>query len=446
LGARQALVNEARARVDPVTGTATRAELEAVLARRLAGSSVPAVAVLELEGFADVNETLGHQHGDRVLRGVAGRLEHAVGDGDLVAHIHGSAFAVLCDAGHVDAVVTRCRDALQETLELAGLEIDLGAFAGIASGPAEDASALLREADVAVRRARERRVRALHYEPAMGAGAASRVELVPHLRRAIAAGELVLHYQPKLDLRTGALAGVEALVRWDRPGHGLVPPGMFIDVAERTGLIRPLTTWVLGAALADQAAWAATSLRTPVAVNLSARVLQPAVVAEVAALLPGAAAGGGLELEVTESAAMIDPVEGLAVLEELAGLGVRLSVDDFGTGHSSLAYLERLPVAALKIDRSFMAGLAERRAGASIVTATIELGHRLGLDVVAEGVEDEATLAALRGLGCDLAQGFLIGRPMPAAALREWAAHPPAMVTAGCGDSSATRSAAASAT
>ena len=198
----------------------------------------------------------------------------------------------------------------------------------------------------------------------MSAGAAERLALAPELRRAIPAGELVLHYQPKLDVRTGRPAGVEALVRWDRPGHGLVAPDVFIGLAERTGLIRPLTTWVLERAVADQARWAAAGHRIAVAVNLSTRAILPGVVDDVAALL--ARGAGELELEITESAAMHDLEGSLAVLGSLAALGVRLSVDDFGTGHSSLAYLERLPVAALKIDRGFVAGLEPgRRTAAS---------------------------------------------------------------------------------
>ena len=294
------------------------------------------------------------------------------------------------------------------------------AVAGIAAAPAATAGTLLRQADVALRAAKEQRVRWVRFEPAMSVDAANRLALAPELRRGIGAGELVLHYQPKLDIHTGVLAGVEALVRWQRPGHGLVPPDAFIGLAERTGLIRPLTAWVLDQAIADQAAWAGAGLRIPVAVNLSARAIRPVIVDEIAALLTRAS--GRLELEITESAAMHDPERSLAVLERLAGLGVRLTVDDFGTGHSSLAYLERLPVTALKIDRAFVARLDADTANRSIVATTVELGHRLGLEVVAEGVEDDATLAILRAMGCDIAQGFGIARPMPAAAVPGWAA------------------------
>ena len=420
VGSHQAIVNDARARLDPLTGAVTRRQLELALERRMDGGAPPAVVVLDVVGFADVNDALGHRAGDTVLRAVAQRLMEVAGRGEPVARIGGDAFALVCDATGAEAVVVRAEQALEPPVAVAGLAIDVRAAAGIARGPADDAETLLRQADVALRLAKDRRARWVVYESAMSVDAAERVALAPGLRRAISAGELVLHHQPKLDLRTGEVAGVEALVRWRRPGHGLLPPDAFIELAERTGLIRPLTLWVLRAAVADQAAWARAGLMIPVAVNLSARALHASVVDEVAALQERAAATGGLELEVTESAAMDDPAHGLHVLERLAGLGVVLSVDDFGTGHSSLAYLERLPVTSLKIDRSFVTGLEGDTASHTIVSTTVELGHRLGLRVVAEGVEDGVTLERLRGLGCDVAQGFGIAHPMPADALPRW--------------------------
>jgi diguanylate cyclase (GGDEF)-like protein len=439
LGSRQALINEAHARIDPLTGLFSRAALEQALERRLGDPGhAPAIVVCDLSAFSDVNDALGHRAGDEVLQTVAERIAGAVTQSDVVARTGGDAFAVLCDDDAAEAIVARIEAALDAPLPVAGLEIDVRIVSGIAGAPAHDATTLLRQADVALRAAKERGARRVRFEPVMAAAAAERLALAPELRRAIGAGELVLHYQPKVDVRTGALAGVEALVRWNRPGHGLVPPDVFIDLAERTGLIRPLTSWVLRAAIADQAMWAASGLRIPVAVNLSARALHPTVVGEVAALLEPAT--GELELEITESAAMRDPARGLAVLERLAELGVRLSIDDFGTGHASLAYLEQLPVGALKIDRTFVGGLERQSANRSIVSTTIELGHRLGLEVVAEGVEDDATLATLRSLGCDHAQGFGIARPMPADAVPVWVASS----LPWDGDSSATPWAAAS--
>jgi len=421
IGGRQAVINDALARLDPLTGAVTRRELERALERRLADAAAPpAVVVLDVVGFADVNDALGHGAGDTVLRAVAKRFADAAGRGERVARIGGDAFALLCDASQAETVVERAEARLEPPIAVAGLALDIRAAAGIARGPAASAETLLREAEVALRLAKHRRAPWVVYQPAMSVDAAHRVALAPGLRRAIAADELVLHHQPKLDLRTGAIAGVEALVRWRRPGHGLVGPDDFIELAERTGLIRPLTLWVLRTAVAHQAAWATMGLRIPVAVNLSARALHASVVDEVALLQASAAVTGGLELEVTESAAMDDPSHSLGVLEALAALGVGLSVDDFGTGHSSLSYLERLPVVELKIDRSFVIGLERDSAGHTIVSTTVELGHRLGLRVVAEGVEDRPTLERLRGLGCDVAQGFGIAHPMPAEALPGW--------------------------
>jgi diguanylate cyclase (GGDEF)-like protein len=421
VGSHQAVLNDARARLDPLTGAVTRRELELALERRMAAPEIPpAVVVLDVVGFADVNDALGHGAGDTVLREVAQRLRDAAGRAERVARIGGDAYALVCDATDAEAVVGRAEAALEPPVPVAGLAIDVRAVAGIARGPARGAETLLRQADVALRLAKHQRARWVVYRPAMSVDAADRVAMAPELRRAISADELVLHHQPKLDLRTGEITGVEALVRWRRPGHGLVPPDAFIGLAERTGLIRPLTLWVLRAAVADQEAWVRAGLRIPVAVNLSARALHASVVEEVAILQAGAAATGGLDLEVTESAAMDDPSHSLGVLQRLAGLGVALSVDDFGTGHSSLAYLERLPVAELKIDRSFVTGLEGDTASHTIVSTTVELGHRLGLRVVAEGVEDGPTLEALRGLGCDIAQGFGIAHPMPAEALPRW--------------------------
>ncbi len=252
-----------------------------------------------------------------------------------------------------------------------------------------------------------------------------RLALMGELRQAIAADELVLHYQPKVALATGHLQGVEALVRWPHPARGLIPPDEFIPLPEQTGVIGPLTHWVLDAALAQARAWRDRGLALPVAVNLSARLLQdPAVVDTILGLL---AARGveprWLEIEITESAVMADPARARALLARLHDRGIRLAIDDFGTGYSSLAYLKRLQVDAIKIDQSFV---REMRAGSddeAIARAIIDLGHNLGLGVVAEGVEDAATQARLATLGCDVAQGYHIGRPVSAGDIELWFAH-----------------------
>jgi diguanylate cyclase (GGDEF)-like protein len=319
VGSRQAVVNEARVRLDGLTGAVTRRELEQALRRRIAAAGEPpAVVVLDVVGFADINDALGHGAGDMVLRAVAERLSGVAGRGGQVARTGGDAFALVCPASQAEAVVARAEAALEEPIAVAGLSIDVRAVAGIGRGPADSAETLLRQADVALRAAKQRRLRWVVYEPAMSVDAAERVALAPGLRRAIASGDLVLYHQPKLDLRSGAIVGTEALVRWRRPGEDLLLPDAFIGLAERTGLIRPLTLWVLRTAVADQAEWARAGLHIPVAVNLSARALHASVVDEVAALQPHAAEAGGLELEVTESVAMDDPAHSLDVLERLA--------------------------------------------------------------------------------------------------------------------------------
>ena len=439
LGSRQALINEAHARIDTLTGAYSRVALEQALERRLGEPGrAPAIVVCDLVAFADVNDALGHRAGDEVLKTVAGRIVDAVGQSVIVARTGGDAFAALCDDNAADAVVAAIDAALEAPIPIAGIEIDVRVVSGIACAPAPDAATLVRQADVALRAAKERGARHVRFEPAMAQAAAERLALAPELRRAIGADELVLHYQPKIDVRTGALAGVEALVRWNRPGHGLVRPDVFIDLAERTGLIRPLASWVLRAAIADQARWAAGGLeaRSP-STSPRGRSISRWSARSLTCWRARAARAGAGDHRVGGDAR---PAGGLAVLEELAGLGIRLRVDDFGTGYSSLAYLEQLPVRALKIDRSFVGGLDRNTANHSIVATTVELGHRLGLQVVAEGVEDDATFATLRDLGCDLAQGFGIARPMPADAVPAWVASS----SPWRGDSSGTRSAAVS--
>jgi EAL domain-containing protein (putative c-di-GMP-specific phosphodiesterase class I) len=249
-----------------------------------------------------------------------------------------------------------------------------------------------------------------------------RLALVADLRRGIERDELLLHYQPKIDVCDGRLRGVEALVRWQHPERGMMPPGEFVGLSEHTGLVRPLTHWVVREALRQARRWREQGLAVPVAVNLSVRALSRDIAGDVAALLRETGAPSGwLELEITETTMMADPREGLEALEALAAMGVRLSVDDFGTGFASLGYLKRLPVSEIKIDRSFVTEMDRNASDRAIVRSTIDLARHLGLEVVAEGVETEAVLAELRSLGCASAQGFLISRPLPPDALLAWA-------------------------
>jgi EAL domain-containing protein (putative c-di-GMP-specific phosphodiesterase class I) len=295
--------------------------------------------------------------------------------------------------------------------------------AGIACYPEHGTTfdALLRHADVALGRAKASHRPALVYADAFDEHGVERLTLVAELGRAIDAGELELVFQPQVELATGRLCAVEALVRWPHPERGELSPEAFIEPAEHTGVIRPLTLWVIQSALAQADRWRAAGLDLRVAVNLSVRSITPELPRELAIILEGRQ--GQLELEITETVGMVDAEGSLAVLEQLTALGIRLSVDDFGTGFSSLAYLKQLPVSAIKIDRSFVMEMDRDSSDRAIVRSTVDLARHLGMEVVAEGVESDASLAELRALGCHLAQGFAISPPLGAEALAAWAAQ-----------------------
>jgi diguanylate cyclase len=267
----------------------------------------------------------------------------------------------------------------------------------------------------------------LVYDPTIDQHSPRRLALLGGLRRALERDELLLHYQPKADLESAQVRGVEALVRWQHPDHGLLSPGEFIPLAERTGLIHPLTRWVLDAALRQAAEWQRTGHHLSIAVNISTRcLLDPALPDQIASQLAAWQVPPVLlVLEITESAVMADPTRALDVLARLHALGVSLALDDFGTGYSSMAYLKELPVDELKIDRSFVSQMATSPSDATIVRSTIDLGHNLGLRVVAEGVETQDAWEKLAALGCDTAQGYLLSRPMPASDLERWLRHAP---------------------
>jgi predicted signal transduction protein with EAL and GGDEF domain len=338
---------------------------------------------------------------------------------DTVARLGGDEFAVLLpevDAEGAPTVAEKLRVALHQPLTLDGVGLDLDASIGIAVCPDHggDAAELLQRADVAMYAAKQAHAGFMVYDPAVDQHSPRRLALLGGLRRALERDELVLHYQPKADLSSGQVLGVEALVRWQHPDHGLLGPGEFIPLAERTGLIHPLTRWVLDAALRQAGQWRRAGHELSIAVNVSTRSLLdrdfPDQVAD--RLAAWQVPAGSLVLEVTESAVMADPALALDVLGRLHALGVGLALDDFGTGYSSMAYLKALPVDELKVDRSFVGQMASSNSDAVIVRSTIDLGHNLGLHVVAEGVESESTWEELRTLGCDTAQG-----------LPPWSAH-----------------------
>jgi diguanylate cyclase (GGDEF)-like protein len=429
LGSRQAVINEHEARHDRVTGLSNREEVARVLEHALhrAGRQDVQVGVLMvgLARFKEINETLGHRRGDLVLIEVARRLAAIARPSDVAARLGGDEFAVILTpvdgvAGSV-AVAEQALAALRAPVMIRGVELDLEAHAGIACHPehGETYDALLRHADVALERAKASHRGAVVYSSEFDERGMERLTLVSDLSRAIAAGELELVFQPQVELATGELRAVEALVRWSHPERGALSPEDFIEPAEQTGVIRSLTMWVVETALSQAERWHEAGLDVRVAVNLSPRSITPELPRDLAVILDGRTAS--LELEITETVGMVDSDGALAVLEELTALGIRLSVDDFGTGFSSLAYLKQLPVSAIKIDRSFVMEMDHEASDRAIVRSTVDLARHLGMEVVAEGVESLQALEELRALGCHLAQGYAISPPLGAAALAAWA-------------------------
>jgi len=432
LGSRQAVINEHEARHDRVTGLSNREDVARLLERALhrAGRQGWQVGVLMigLDRFKEINETLGHRRGDLVLAEVAKRLSNVAGPRDAAARLGGDEFAlILGRVGGVEecvAVAERALATLAVPVMIRGVELDVGATAGIACHPEHGSTfdALLRHADVARSRAIAAHRPVVVYSADFDEHGVERLTLVSELGSAIDADQLELVFQPQVELETGRLRAVEALVRWPHPERGELSPEAFIEPAEHTGVIRRLTLWVIQSALAQSERWRAAGLDLRVAVNLSVRSITPDLPRDLAIILEGHDPAK-LELEITETVGMVDAEGSLAVLEQLTALGVRLSVDDFGTGFSSLAYLKQLPVSAIKIDRSFVMEMDSEASDRAIVRSTVDLARHLGMEVVAEGVESEASMAELRALGCHLAQGFAISPPLGAEALAAWAAH-----------------------
>jgi diguanylate cyclase (GGDEF)-like protein len=430
---RQSARNAYQARHDGLTGLPNRAAFYEAVDGSLAATTADggpraAVMVIDLDRFKEVNDTLGHHTGDRLLRQATARLREALRESDVLARLGGDEFAVLlptlASVESATAVAERIRGAFEQPFELQDITVHVGASVGIALSPdhGQTADDLLQRADVAMYLAKDSSASHEVYDAATDPYSASRLAMVAELRRALAERELELHYQPKASIATGAVESVEALVRWNHPERGMIPPNDFIPLAEHTGLINRLTVYVLDAALRQCAAWSAQGLDIAVAVNLSVRnITDTELPATVAGLLSDHRVDPSrLVLELTESTLMADPVRAKEVLAQLDAMGVGLAIDDFGTGYSSLTYLSELPVSEIKIDRSFVMSMATSDGDAFIVRATIDLGRNLGLRVVAEGVETQAVWDRLGELGCDTAQGYYLRKPAPAADLTPW--------------------------
>jgi diguanylate cyclase (GGDEF)-like protein len=414
---------------DGLTDLPNRARLGQVLEEAVATdeSGVVGLVQLDLDRFKEVNDSLGHTWGDQLLVLVGRRLQAEAPAGALVARVGADEFAVVsrtADAAAAAALARTLREAVSRSYPLAGLTIDVAATAGVAVAPehGDDGSTLMRRVDVALSNAKNVGRHVTVYDPSMEQESLQRLRLVTELRSALASGQVVVRYQPKVNLRSRELVGVEALVRWNHPEYGEVVPDRFVPLAEVTGLIGVLTEHVLRASLAQCRQWLDRDLRIPVAVNLSARTLLdadfPDRVAEL--LAEHEVPADMLSFELTESSVMTDPDRMKPVLHRLHELGTGLSIDDFGTGYSSLAQLRRLPVDEVKIDKVFVFSMGTDLGDLAIVRAIIELGHSLGLRVVAEGVEDELARDLLAGNDCDVVQGFLVSRALDPDRLDAW--------------------------
>ena len=392
-----------------------------------------ALIAMDLDRFKEINDTLGHYAGDRVLQHMADCVRACLRESDTVARMGGDEFTVLLTAvNDLDGAVAAAEKILKafdEPLEISGQKIEIAASLGIAMFPSTATTRWYCCARPMPRCIWPNRYTGGYkvYSKELGQGADDRVALQGELRRAIAANELVLHYQPKIDFGSDRVSGVEALVRWQHPKHGLLPPDKFIPLAEQTGLIKPMTQHILKMALHQCEEWQRAGLDLSVAVNISAISIQdPEFPDQVARLLKESTVPPSrIELEITETAVMAEPVRAVDCIKRLSALGLQVSIDDFGTGYSSMAHLKELLVAKIKIDKSFVKDVAVNHNDAVIVRSTIELGHNLGLKVVAEGVETEAAWDRLKALGCDDAQGYYMSHPLPADKLAEWLRQSP---------------------
>ena len=427
MSARASLEKELQALHDALTGLPNRTlfrdrATEGMAIGPSGAGGMSAVMLIDLDRFKEINDTLGHHIGDLLLREVGPRVRASVRSDDVVARFGGDEFAIFIRDVESSEVALKIagqvRAALSEPYVVEDLQLHVEGSIGIALAPdhGTDIDTLLQRADVAMYMAKETHSGSRLYTPDKDPNSRRRLTLLSDLRAAIENHDLILHYQPKADFRTGRISDAEALVRWVHPELGLVPPNDFIPLAERSGLIAPLTEYVMKEAIGRVAEWRTRGIELRVAVNLSVRSLMDLELPHrvAAMLLDADVPASYLSLEITESTVMADPVRAMRVLQPLADMGVRLSIDDFGTGYSSLAYLRQLPISELKIDRSFISAMTTSENDAVIVRSTVEMAKNLGLETVAEGVETPEEEAALERLGCNYLQGYLLSRPLPA--------------------------------
>jgi diguanylate cyclase (GGDEF)-like protein len=423
---------ELLATTDTLTGLANRQLLNARLEDAIAEAGKAGirftVMLIDLDRFKEINDTLGHHYGDEVLRDLGPRLSAAAGPGGMVARLGGDEFAVIStqaiETAAIESVATELIHTVERGITVDELGLEVGASIGVARFPDDgtDKHTLLRHADVAMYAAKSAHTGWKFYTADLDRNSVRKLSVLSDFRRALTHDELVVYFQPIVDVVGARVRGAEALVRWEHPTRGLLAPGAFVEAVEQTGLIAPMTRLVMERAVEQCAQWRRDGRDLSVAVNLSVRNLldrdlpnQVDRILSTYGLPPEA-----LQLEITESMVMSDPERVLATVARLNELGVRLSVDDFGTGYSSLANLRQMPIDELKIDRSFVSPMLQGESDLIIVRSTINLGHDLGLRVIAEGVEDAQTLTRLARLGCDLAQGYHVSRPLPADGFTRW--------------------------
>ncbi len=418
---------------EPTTGLPNRVQMQehltAAVKRAATAHKSLALMLLNLSHFREINNTLGHRNGDEFLRDISSRVRSILRKNDLLASLGGDEFAILLrHSDEVDHTIGMLEACLSQPSEIAGIPVKLDGAIGIAVYPehGESAELLWQHCDVALRAAKDGHRGCQRYSSEIDHFHPQRIALLGELPGAIKHDELTLHYQPKVDLRTGRTVAVEALVRWQHPTHGLIYPDRFVILAERTQIINPLTRWVLTRAMRQCRTWHEAGYRIGLSVNLSVRnLLDAAFCKEILSIVAESGLSADwLTLEITESAVMVDPSRARIAMEKLAAGGIAFAMDDFGVGQSSLTYLKDLPMSKMKIDKSFVMALQEQR-NAAIMHAAIELGHSLDLQVTAEGVESEYALEVLKKHGCELGQGYLFSKPIPANLLSAWLADSP---------------------